>query len=83
MATDTLQLDKPTLVNEQGRWFITVPWGHADELHRHLHNQGYPSTLCLDYGVRQARFELWPGKDPAGALAVVEQLCAHQGHHGV
>lgn len=58
------------LVAAKGQWYIIVPWERADRLHERLNQRGYRSTLYADPSDHGARLELWPGVDPAQALAV-------------
>jgi hypothetical protein len=74
MSLDRSLLDTLQVTSEQGKWYVVVPWDHADELHRLLRRAGAQSTLCVDPVLREARLELWRGVDPQQALASLRKL---------
>ena len=71
-ATRSLLAQLPR--SDRGRVLLPVPWDRADRLHAQLRRRGCPSTLCLTPGARRAALELWPGTDPAAAVAALAGL---------
>jgi hypothetical protein len=47
------------LTQENGRLFISVPWGQADYYQALLQTRGFDSTMCLNPQTREAWLELW------------------------
>jgi hypothetical protein len=60
-----------SVVEDGGHLFVPVAWRHAEGLQTFLRGQGFPSTLHLDPGSREARLEMWEGTDRSQLEAVL------------
>jgi hypothetical protein len=71
MSNSTHTQDDQGITSERGRWYVTVPWGAAENVRAYLERQGLCSTVCLDPEAHQARLELWPGVSPDAVRAAL------------
>jgi hypothetical protein len=71
MSTSMHTQCEQDITSEQGRWYVVVPWGAADNMRAYLKRQGLCSTVCLDPEGHHARLELWPGVSPDAVRAAL------------